>query len=70
MFFTHRRYGPEFAYISKELSPGLECFTPMLFSVILVCLDNFLDHLENPFDLGSEDDMIIKADKFVGTLDV
>ena len=63
-------YGPYFAFISKEFSPGLEYVTPVLFSVILVCLDNILDHLENPFDLIGDDDVIIKADKFVDSLDL
>lgn len=63
-------YGPYFAYISKEYSPGLEYVTPILFSVILVCLDNILDHLENPFDLIGDDDVIIKAEKFIGSLEL
>lgn len=63
-------YGPYFAYISQEFSPNLEFVTPALFSIILVCLDNILDHLENPFDLDSEDDVIIKSEKFVGTLEL
>lgn len=63
-------YGPYFAHVSEDFSSGLEYVTPILFSVILVCLDNILDHLENPFDLGSEDDVIINADKFIGSLDL
>ena len=63
-------YRVYFAYISKEYSPGLEYVTPILFSVILVCLDNILDHLENPFDLIGDDDVIIKAEKFIGSLEL
>ena len=41
----------------------------ILFSMILVCLDNIQDHLENPFDLVGEDDVIINAEKFIESLD-
>lgn len=63
-------YGPYFAFISKDFTPGLTYVIPILFSVIVVCLDNILDHLENPFDLGSEDDVMINADKFLASLDL
>ncbi len=42
---------------------------PVLFSVILVSLDNIQDHLENPFDQVGEDDVAINAEKFVARLD-
>jgi len=42
---------------------------PILFSVILVCLDNIQDHLEDPFDLVGEDDIRINVSKFIASLD-
>ncbi len=57
-------YGPYFAYISKDYSKGLEFVIPVLFSVILVSLDNIQSHLENPFDQIGEDDITINAEKF------
>lgn len=63
-------YGPYFAHLGKGYTAGLVYVTPILFSVILVCLDNILDHLENPFDLGSEDDVIINDRKFISSLDL
>ena len=42
---------------------------PILFSVILVSLDNIQNHLENPFDQLGEDDVVINAEKLVASLD-
>jgi predicted membrane chloride channel (bestrophin family) len=36
---------------------------PVLYSFILVSLDNIQDHLENPFDEIGEDDIVIDADE-------
>ncbi|PIR31891.1 MAG: hypothetical protein COV36_06315 [Alphaproteobacteria bacterium CG11_big_fil_rev_8_21_14_0_20_44_7] len=58
-------YGPYFAYISQDYSPGLEYAMPVLFSVILVSLDNIQNHLENPFDQIGEDDININAEKLI-----
>lgn len=63
-------YGPYFAEISKEFSSQLAYVMPVLFTVILVSLDNIQEHLENPFDQVGEDDIIINAEKFVGRLDL
>ncbi|MHC4212994.1 MAG: hypothetical protein ACYSWP_06410, partial [Planctomycetota bacterium] len=62
-------YGPHFAKISADFTPGLEYLLPALFAIILVCLDNIQTHLENPFDQLGEDDIIINAEKFVSRLD-
>ena len=61
-------YGPYFAEISIEFSKGLQYMMPILFSVVLVALDQIQDHLENPFDQVGEDDIIINAEKFVSRL--
>ena len=61
-------YGFYFAHLAQDYSPGLLYVMPVLFSVILVSLDNIQDHLENPFDQIGEDDIRINAEKFVGRL--
>ncbi|NIP23084.1 MAG: hypothetical protein GWN67_05465 [Phycisphaerae bacterium] len=63
-------YGPYFAYISKDFSRGLEYLLPILFSVVLVTLDQIQEHLENPFDQIGEDDIVINAEKFVSRLEL
>jgi len=62
-------YGPYFAEISKDYSQGLEFLMPVLFSVILVGLDNIQEHLENPFDQIGEDDIVINAETYLERLD-
>ena len=61
-------YGPYFTHIAASYPNGLLYVMPILFSVILVCLDNIQDHLENPFDQMGEDDVAINAEKFVKRL--
>jgi len=52
-------YGPYFAFAFDEYAPGLAYIVPILYSFILVSLDNIQDHLENPYDLVGEDDIKI-----------
>lgn len=61
-------YAPYFAYISLEYAKGLEYVMPILFSLVLVSLDNIQDHLENPYDQHGEDDVTFNADKFTENL--
>jgi len=56
-------YGPYFASTVGEYSPSLEYVMPVLYSFILVSLDNIQDHLENPFDDVGEDDVSIDAEE-------
>ena len=63
-------YGPYFAQVAGEGSGGLEYVTPVLFTLVLVSLDNIQAHLENPFDLVGEDDVVINVEKFLTSLDV
>jgi hypothetical protein len=63
-------YGPYFAEISKDFSSQLAYVMPVLFTVILVSLDNIQEHLENPFDQVGQDDIVINAEKFVERLDL
>lgn len=57
-------YGPYFASAFQDYSANLEYVMPVLYSFILVSLDNIQDHLENPFDEVGEDDIVIEADEF------
>lgn len=52
-------YGPYFASTFKDFSAQLEYVMPVLYSFILVSLDNIQDHLEHPFDEVGEDDIRI-----------
>ena len=62
-------YGPHFAHAALEYSNGLEYAMPILFSIILVALDNIQSHLENPFDQQGEDDVDFNVKKFISSLD-
>ena len=62
-------YGPYFAHISADITIWLSMIMPVLFSIVLVSLDNIQDHLENPFDQVGEDDVKINAEKFVDNLE-
>src|SRR6185503_5184390 len=57
-------YGPYFASTFKDFSSSLEYVMPVLYSFILVSLDNIQDHLENPFDEVGEDDIVIESEEF------
>ena len=61
-------YGPYFAAVAQDFSKGLVYVMPILFTIILVSLDNIQEHLENPFDQIGEDDIVINAEKFVKRL--
>ena len=58
-------YGPYFASTFKDFSAGLEYVMPVLYSFILVSLDNIQDHLEHPFDEVGEDDIRIDESEIV-----
>ncbi len=57
-------YGPYFVYASQTYSAGLEYMMPVVFSFILVSLDNIQEHLENPFDQIGEDDIKFDVEEF------
>lgn len=61
-------YAPYFVYHAKEIAEGLHYFTPIIFSFILVSLNNIQDHLENPFDQIGEDDIHFRATEFTKML--
>lgn len=62
-------YGPYFAWLSEQYAARLAFVMPVLFSVILVSLENIQEHLEDPFDLVGEDDVVINVEKFIARLD-
>ena len=62
-------YGPHFAHNVTSYNFGLQYAVPIMFSVILVALDNIQSHLENPFDQQGEDDVYINDEKFIRNLD-
>jgi hypothetical protein len=62
-------YGPYFASTVGDYSASLEYVMPVLYSFILVSLDNIQDHLENPFDDVGEDDISIDAEETTQLLD-
>lgn len=58
-------YGPYFASTFNDFSANLEYVMPVLYSFILVSLDNIQDHLEHPFDEIGEDDIKIDAHEII-----
>jgi hypothetical protein len=61
-------YGPYFAYLGEDYWFGLVYVPPLLFSLVLVTLDNIQEHLENPFDQVGEDDIRLEVESFVDRL--
>ncbi len=62
-------YGPYFASTFDDYSAQLEYVMPVLYSFILVSLDNIQDHLEHPFDEVGEDDIRIDDREIVELMD-
>lgn len=54
-------YAPYFAAISKEYNPYLTYVMPLLYSFILISLNNIQEQLENPFDKIGLDDININV---------
>ena len=52
-------YAPYFALISYDYAGYLSFVMPVLFSFILISLDNIQEHLEDPYDQIGEDDITI-----------
>jgi predicted membrane chloride channel (bestrophin family) len=61
-------YGPYFASTFHDFSAHLEYVMPVLYSFILVSLDNIQDHLEDPFDQVGEDDIHLDANETIRLL--
>lgn len=62
-------YGPYFASTFKDYSVHMLGYVmPILYSFILVSLDNIQDHLENPFDDVGEDDIRIEEREIIALM--
>ena len=61
-------YGPYFVFAAQSYSVGLEYMMPVVFSFILVSLDNIQMHLESPFDQIGEDDIKFDVEKFASEI--
>lgn len=62
-------YGPYFASNFKDYSYYMLGYVmPILYSFILVSLDNIQDHLENPFDDVGEDDIRIEEREIIALM--
>jgi hypothetical protein len=61
-------YGPYFASTFHDYSASLEYVMPILYSFILVSLDNIQDHLEHPFDEVGEDDIRIEDKEIINLM--
>jgi hypothetical protein len=62
-------YGPYFASNFHDFSAHLEYVMPVLYSFILVSLDNIQDHLEHPFDEIGEDDIRIDVQDIIAHME-
>lgn len=62
-------YGPYFASTFNDFSANLEYVMPVLYSFILVSLDNIQDHLEHPFDEVGEDDIRIDENEIIAHME-
>lgn len=63
-------YGPYFAASAQDYSPGLAYVMPVIFTIVLVSLDNIQEHLDNPLDQIGADDILINAEKLIERLDL
>ena len=62
-------YGPFFAHTFRDYSAGLSYVLPILYSFVLVSLDNIQEHLENPYDQLGEDDIRIEVKEYMELFD-
>ncbi len=63
IYFFPILYGPYSASTFSDYSHGIAYIIAVLYSVILVSLDNLQEHLENPFDQVGEDDIKFEVDE-------
>ncbi|MDA1121902.1 MAG: hypothetical protein O2887_15675 [Bacteroidetes bacterium] len=57
-------YAPYFAYEAQDYYPSLVYMIPIMYSFVLISLDNIQNHLENPFDQIGEDDIKFDVEQF------
>ena len=63
IYFFPILYAPYCASTFNDYSHGIAYVIAVLYSVILVSLDNLQEHLENPFDQIGEDDINFEVDE-------
>ncbi len=63
IYFFPVLYGPYSASTFADYSHGIAYIIAVLYSIILVSLDNLQEHLENPFDQVGEDDIKFEVDE-------
>jgi hypothetical protein len=56
-------YAPYFAHVATDYAYGLGYVMPILFSFILISLDNIQEHLEDPYDQIGEDDITMDMEE-------
>jgi len=56
-------YGPYFAQLSAKFSPVAGYLIAVLYSLVLVSLDNIQENIENPYDAVGEDDLNLDVAK-------
>jgi hypothetical protein len=56
-------FGPYSASTYQEYTHGIVYIIAVLYSMLLVSLDNLQEHLENPFDQVGEDDIRFEVDE-------
>ena len=61
-------FGPYFAHLVKDSNQAIGYVVAVIYSLVLVSLDNIQEDLENPFDLNGADD--IRLDVAVDPLSV
>ena len=50
-------FGPYFAYVAQKAYPAVGYLVAVIYSLVLVSLDNIQENLENPFDAVGVDDL-------------
>lgn len=63
IYFFPVLYGPYSASTYTDYSFGIAYVIAVLYSVLLVSLDNLQEHLENPFDQVGEDDINFEVEE-------
>ena len=61
-------YAPYFAFQAQDYYHGLIYMMPIMYSFVLISLDNIQNHLENPFDQIGEDDIKFDVELFASRM--
>jgi len=62
-------FGPYFAHLADKSFPVIGYGVAVLYSLIMVSLDNIQDYLENPYDeIGEDDVQLDVSDRYKSVL--